>query len=269
MTQQQLPIFIGGAGRSGTTLLRVILDSHPNIACGPELKITPIIASWWQETRTQYAQLISEYVPDPVAIDKAFGALIITLLDNYRIKGGKIRIAEKSPHNILVFNQLHTIFPNSPLIHVIRDGRDVVASLLTMDWMQPDGKPVPYTRDVAEAAKYWKQCVLTGRKFQAYAPEHSACYFEIKYEEIIDKPEDTLRPLFAFLREPWNDGVLDFHLKEHSLANESSAAQVRKKLYTSSCKRWKKDLSPEQLAIIKPIISETLILLGYEHDDSW
>ena len=54
------PIFIGGAGRSGTTLLRVILDSHSHIACGPEIKVLPTIAGLWADFQTKYAAFLSQ-----------------------------------------------------------------------------------------------------------------------------------------------------------------------------------------------------------------
>jgi hypothetical protein len=132
------PIFIGGAGRSGTTLLRVILDSHPNIACGPELKITPFIASYWYDFQTRYSQILKEYLIGENEINEIFSRMIISLLERYRIDQGKIRIAEKTPHNVTIFSHLHKIFPESPLVHVVRDGRDVISSLLTMDWKSFD-----------------------------------------------------------------------------------------------------------------------------------
>lgn len=263
------PIFIGGAGRSGTTLLRVILDSHPNIACGPELKITPIIASCWYDFQTKYSQPLKEYLIGENEINEIFSRMIISLLERYRIDQGKIRIAEKTPHNVTIFSHLHKIFPESPLVHVVRDGRDVISSLLTMDWKGFDGQPLPYTQNVEAAAKYWRDTVQTGLRFNNYSTAHSKSCHIIKYENLVSAPKKHLEELFNFIDEPWRETVLDFHKNKRNLANESSASQVKEGLYTSSMNRWKKDLSLKQQDIIKPIINETLIELGYVENQDW
>lgn len=261
------PIFIGGAGRSGTTLLRVILDSHSQIACGPELKITPLIASYWYDFQTKYSPFLKEYLINEKDINLLFSNMITSLLEKYRSSQNKNRIAEKSPNNIKIFYHLSHIFPDSPLIHIVRDGRDVIASLLTMDWKNPDGQPIAYTNDPIEVAKYWKDAVQTGLKFakQSNLDNH----FLLKYEELVTSPEDILKKLFSFLNEPWEENVLKFHEKHRNLANESSASQVNKKLYTSSIGRWKNDLTVDQKSVIKPIINDTLLELGYIKDINW
>lgn len=263
------PIFIGGAGRSGTTLLRVILDSHPNIACGPELKILPQISAWWHACQTQFAPLLRNYEMTDSDVNAMFATMIQTILDKHRLRHGKQRSAEKSPNNVQAFFHLHTMFPQSPFVQVIRDGRDVVASLLTMDWKTADGKPVPYTRDAVAAAQYWLHCVQSGRRFRDTLPADQKTYTEIRYEAMIGDPENTLRQLFDFLGEPWDARVLDYHRQSRNLADESSAVQVSQPLYSSAVQRWQNDLTKQQQQQIKPVIGAALIELGYATDTLW
>lgn len=263
------PVFIGGAGRSGTTLLRVILDSHPHIACGPELKILPLISAWWHECQTKYSPFLRNYAVTDRDTNALFATLILGILDKYRLQQGKQRIAEKSPNNISAFFPLHNLFPESPLIHVIRDGRDVIASLLTMDWKTADGKPLAYTRDPVAAAQYWVNCIRAGQQFRDALPAGQSTYMEIRYEEMISAPETTLKALFAFIGEPWSDAVLSFHNHQRDLAGESSAAQVSQPIYPTAVQRWRKDLTAQQLQQIKPIITDTLVALGYEKNHTW
>jgi protein-tyrosine sulfotransferase len=269
MMMSRPPIFIGGAGRSGTTLLRVILDSHPNIACGPELKIIPEIARQWQEALTTYGKAFSHYDIGPNDLNRLYAQLIQGLLENYLLKQKKKRIAEKSPHNIFYFLHLHNLFPQSPLIHVIRDGRDVVASLLTMNWVTPQGDRLGYTQDAGKAAQYWLNAVKIGRKAQSANTTIGRRYYEIRYEDIVDDPLKFLRELFAFIDEPWDAGVLRYYEKDRDLAMESSAGQVRKKLFRSSVGRWRKDLDGQQKEAVKNIAGEQLIRLGYAQDMNW
>ncbi len=263
------PIFVGGAGRSGTTLLRVILDSHPHIACGPELKVTPILADLWHGFQTAHSPPLKEYLLTPTDINGIFSQMILSLMEKYRLRTGKARIAEKSPNNVFFFQHLHHIFPDSPLIHVIRDGRDVVCSLLTMNWINPQtGKPIDYTRDARKAAEYWKSAVQAGRK-AGQNPAVKPKYLEVRYEEIVERPEPVLQRLFASIDEPWEPGVLNFHRQERNLAGESSAEQVSKPLYTASVGRWKKDLRPTDKQAIKDVAGDLLAELGYTGDRNW
>ncbi len=262
------PIFIGGAGRSGTTLLRVILDSHSRIVCGPELKVMPVIAQLWADFQTKYAPIVKNYHLTAEDIDRLFRDFVDGLLAPMQATSGKARVAEKSPNNVFYFRHLHRLFPQSAFIHVLRDGRDVAASLLAMDWKTPAGAPVSYTRSMQDAARYWRAAVEAARQF-ARSTAGSSRFFEVRYEDIVARPEPCLRELFAFLGEPWEPEVLRYHEKAHALGNESSAGDVQRVLYNSSVGRWKHGLSDADKSVAKAEIGDLLIELGYAADGAW
>src|SRR4029077_21187531 len=106
-------------------------------------------------------------------------------------------------------------------LHVLRDGRDVVASLLSMDWKTPDGVPIDYTRDARLAARYWASAVRAGREF-AWTTAGRSNYREVRYETLIDRPEAYLRALFAYLDEPWEPAVLAYYEQRHALGGDES-----------------------------------------------
>ena len=269
MYSNQRPIFIGGAGRSGTTLLRVILDSHPNIACGPELKTIAAVCDLWYSCQTLFLPFLKENHLEVGDINRIFARMIQSLLDKNRRLAGKQRSAEKTPVNLYYFNHLHCIFPESPLIHMIRDGRDVVCSLLTMDWFHPKtGKREPYTVSPAKAAQYWVDAIEVGRT-HADNQELSGRYRELRYEDLVSDPEPTLHALFEFLDEPWNPVVLSYYEKTRNLASESSAEQVSKPLYTSAVGRWKQDLTGKAKRAVKEVAGDLLIELGYAEGKDW
>lgn len=264
------PIFVGGAGRSGTTLLRVILDSHRNIACGPELKVIPALCLLWQDFQTSQAPPLREYLLTPHDVNAAFSQMIRSLLEKYLQHSGKGRVAEKSPNNVYFFEHLNHLFPESPLIHVIRDGRDVVCSLLTMNWFNAKTRErVDYTTDARKAAEYWANSVRAGQTAARQKPAVARRYMELRYESLVTDPEPTLRQLFAFLGEPWDPAALRYHEQGRNLAGESSAGQVSKELYTTAIGRWQKDLNLKDKAAIKDVAGDLLVALGYAPNNDW
>jgi hypothetical protein len=249
--------------------MRVILDSHPHIACGPELKVTPVLCQTWHNFQTAYLSALQESSITPADINQGFAQLIRFLLDRNRLQMGKGRAAEKSPSNVFVFEHLHQMFPHSPLLHVIRDGRDVVCSLLTMTWIDiATGQRSEITLDAARAADYWKRAVQTGRR-AGQTPAVRPQYYEVRYEDVVHQPESTLQALFAFLGESWDPCVLQFHRQPRRLANEASAEQVSRELYTSAVGRWQRDLSAADRQTVKEIAGDLLIELGYARDRNW
>lgn len=263
------PIFLGGCGRSGTTLLRVMLDSHPHIVCGPEFKLIPSIANLWDHSVKGFLPVLQNYDLSKEDISTAYRHFIGELLSKYLHASGKVRIAEKSPNNVFYFPQLAQIFPGSPLIHVIRDGRDVVSSLLTMDWASiVTGEKLPYVESAQAAADYWKKSVMAGRR-SAEDPSVKGRYYELRYEELVRQPEPTLRALFEFIDEPWDPAVLEYHQVERNLAEESSASQVSQPLYSKALGRWREDLSKADQQAVKEVAGDLLVELGYASGLAW
>ena len=259
LPQPSYPIFIGGAGRSGTTLVRAILDSHPRIACGPELKIGHYILRQWQGLKAIQAALYDAQTVTQQEADEIYRTLFLGLLEPYRAKCGKPRVAEKTPNNVLYFPWLHALFPQSPLIHVIRDGRDVVASLQGVSWVNVGtGEAVAYTKDVARAARYWKETVEIGRDAGHSIGER---YLEVRYEALASAPEATLRELFAHIGEAWDARVLDFHRIIRS--DEPNALEISRPISPASVGRWRRDLSPGELRTVMQIAGPALEELGY------
>ena len=135
------PIFVGGYLRSGTTLMRYLLDSHSEIACGPETEVfvhevrrcvEEIFAS------DHYEEYLRPFGLSPDDVYRTFGRGVMqSFFERHRESKGKRRWADKTPANALHFEFLSRCFPEASFIHVIRDGRDVCLSMLT--WPKAQG----------------------------------------------------------------------------------------------------------------------------------
>lgn len=124
-------IFIGGMPRSGTTLLRVLLDAHPEIRCGEETRLVPRILSLkqsWVKAPIEVKRLEEAGITGEV-LDSAVGSFILELI----VRHGKPapRLCNKDPFTIRSAVYLQYLFPNSKFIFMIRDGRAVVHSIIS------------------------------------------------------------------------------------------------------------------------------------------
>jgi hypothetical protein len=259
------PIFIGGVPRSGTTLLRVILDSHPDVFCGTELRAVHALANLWSAADGSARPLLKEfYGIDAARLRQVFAQLILSFLEPAWRASGKRRIAEKTPSNLLVFPQLRLLFPDSPLVHVIRDGRDVVASRLDRDKAAARA-PLDTVAVAATRAREWVDAMSLRRRLLSELGS-SGRYLEIRYESLVNEPQRVLPALFEFIDERYDARVLDFHriARNVSGTEEWSAEAVRRPIFTSSAGRWRESLSAAEAAAVTGVAGDALRELGYD-----
>jgi Sulfotransferase family len=186
------PAFIVGCPRSGTTLVKMLLDAHPNISCGPETLFMRHIA----DLERQHLQL-SQFLITEEEWHDHLRDLFLWLHVRRATQLGKTRWVDKSPSYALIPDYLDTLFPSCQIVHVIRDPRDVVDS-----WRRRWG-----LRSAVRATRLWPRHVQRARQFGAAHPDR---YFEIRYEELVRSTETVMRDLIEWLEEPWDDQVLEF-----------------------------------------------------------
>ncbi len=194
------PIFIVGCPRSGTTLLRLILDSHPSISAGPESRflwgIRAIEERNWP-TLAGFGLDRAEWHDNVRSLFEAFHL-------RYAEHQGKIRWADKSPDYALMLDYIDVLYPESQIVHIVRDPRDVIDA-----WRRFYG-----FKSVRRSAHAWVRYVRSAHEFGAAHPEDRV--LELRYEDLVRDPEPTLRKLLSWLGESWDEGVLDFADRPHS-----------------------------------------------------
>jgi hypothetical protein len=262
------PIFIGGAARSGTTLMRLILDSHPRICCGTELKALPTIADMYLSFTGELRPIMRSYSNTTSDVQDQFRAFIEGLVENFRRAEGKPRWAEKTPHNVRCMVPLGEIFPEARFIHMVRDGRDVACSLVTKDWPDPQtGRKLEIVDTMTGAARYWRNFVMAGRR-QAEDPRLTGRVLEVRYEALATDTAATMRQVLAFLGEEWDDAVLSHHTKERpGELVEASTLQGLQPVNQAALGRWEHDMTPEDKAAFKAEAGSLLTALGYAPAD--
>ena len=260
------PIFIGGAPRSGLTLLRLLLDMHPHICCPPDASIVPSIALQWRDIEQTLGEHLSEaYGMRRHDLRQLFRSTIEDLLSGSLAVSGKKRLAEKSAMNAVALDALGSLFPDASLVLLVRDGRDVVASLLQRAWRNPaTGDPFEYTQDAEVAARYWSQLVelaLQARDRMGH-PERVLI---LRYEQLVEHPEKSLRALFDHIGATTDFAVLDFHRSRKPLEGmeKESEADLATPISTRWKGRWARDLTDSEVESIKPILAPRLAQLGY------
>lgn len=251
-------IFIGGCPRSGTTLFRAMLNAHGRIYAGPETKVFRDLANIrdrWDREATHLAGVSSEM------LDRAAAAFTNQLLTEWG--QGFPRVAEKTPGNLLHMRSLARIHPRARFIHVIRDGRAVVNSLMKVNWCNPKtGKSLWYCESVDKAALYWAENIKQIRA-QSPGPER---YLELRYEDLVSNPEGAMRAVLAWLNEPWDSAVLAHHEVDQELpVMETSSHEVAQPLHDQANSVWKRTLDAQDLAMIHDgPAGEVLVELGYK-----
>jgi protein-tyrosine sulfotransferase len=228
--------------------------------------MTPTLATLWESFRSRDSVFEAYSFPKD-DIDQLFRNLFYALVERQLRDSHKPRLAEKTPGNCQVFPQLRWLFPDSPLVHVIRDGRDVVASLLSQNWIDArTQKPMDVTVNPGLAAEHWVRSVTQGRRLLTETENN---YLEVRYESLVAEPRTELERLFDFLGESFEEEVLGFHRKRRNLASEASANQVSKPLYKGSIGRWSKVLNLEQRTTVSQVAGDLLLELGYVRDQNW
>lgn len=241
-------IFIGGAPRSGTTLLRAMLDAHPQIAAGPEMRIVPMLAQLSGSTRATMGPILdTHYDVSGEALNAVFRQLIIDFFTPYRVARGREALAEKTPANALHFEELARLFPDAAFVHIIRDGRDVVSSLLGVDWVDAStGKPFAYTVDPVAGAAIWHRHIVSARAIAISA----VAYTELRYEDLVSAPEAALTALMTFLGRAFDPAQLAPAMVDslRSGQNETSANAVAAPVRPTAIGKWRQRLSEEAMA---------------------
>jgi hypothetical protein len=195
------PIFVIGSPRSGTTLLRLLLDAHPRISCGEETHflrdLESIVGRHWD--------LIETYGLDRRWWLDRLRTLYLEFQAAVLARSGKARWAEKDPTYTLILDFLDELFPDALYIHLLRDGHDVVASFRDR-WGY---------RSAARAARTeWARHVEEARALGARLG--ASRFLEVRYERLVSEPASEGRRLFAFLAEEWRPEVLDFDPADHA-----------------------------------------------------
>lgn len=255
-------ILIGGAPRSGTTLLRAIIGASSNIFCGPELRVIPSLCTLRDNIAGASADALSKgYGVSAAQLDAATAKTVSAFLTPATQNAGSRRVAEKTPTNALHFPTLRRLFPKAYLISIVRDGRDVVSSLLQMNWRDDrTGERMPATTCPRSAAALWAASVANDNHMIG-----DERFYSLRYEDLVRSPAAEIAKLFAFLGEPTPNLALYHDRAFDALAgeNEASAARVAEPIDTTAIGRWRRELADDQLESVTAAAGPWLEHYGY------
>jgi Sulfotransferase family len=289
--------FVVGVSRSGTTLLRLMLDAHPDLTIPAETHFVPMVANVCDELAEQGAssETIREralatmtghprwgdFLLDPEEVRERMEQCDpITTSDAIRAfyeacaaQQGKPRWGDKSPPYTYKAPRVQAALPEAHFIHIIRDGRDVALSLGEVSWG---------TDDITEAAKKW---VTELRKARRRARSLAkGTYMEVHYEDLVTDAEPVLRRITEHVDLRWDDAMLDYprHAQERMrgemertlkpLGGGTITAEERTRQHQllfeapspSRAGRWRTDMSAENRRAFEAVAGPLLKKLGYE-----
>lgn len=257
------PIFIVGFPRSGTTLVEQILSSHPHIVAGDELHaLMQLVAETPErlQSKLPYPDCL-EVLRTPDGGQAGVQLLRRNYLQKVRRRGvmepGVGRFTDKTPLNETHLGFIHLLFPEAPLVHMIRHPLDVVLSSFINGVRHGDN----FASSLLDTARHY---AMTMELVEQYRAELKLNYLPVRYETLVAEPEATIRQLLEFVGEPWHPACLEFHRNARQ-ARTASYAQVKEKLYTRSLYRYRNYLP--SLTEIIPVLQPHIERLGYTLDE--
>lgn len=200
-------IFVGGWPRSGTTLMRAMLDAHPEVRCGEETHIIPTFLALLERFRNSSYNR-QRLVEAGVSADVLMSASASFLLDIIvRHSAAAPRLCNKDPLTAKFSEQLSAMFPSAQFVLMLRDGRAVCHSIVT----RSIGIGNLDVKNMTACLMTWSDSVDV---------MHSSCVrlgagkcLAVRYEELVLHPKSVLERVLGFLGIPWDESVLRHHEK--------------------------------------------------------
>ena len=269
------PFFIIGAGRSGTTLLRLILAGHSRLYVTPEtwfidplvheLPLTDPLSP--AEVERAVSLIVEDYrwpdmemaagdlsqsarqIPQPRLVD-----IVNLVYAEHLARAGKSRCGDKTPIYIEIVPQLAALYPGAKFIHLIRDGRDVAISRIDAGW----------ERYYEHSRFTWTQTMRWRRQY-IHSPLASQI-LEVKYEDLVTTLEPTVRRICEFLAEDFEPAMLDWqHLLELVPTRERGIHdRLTQPVSRNAVAVWQTRLTALECFAIEACLHADLVQLGYQ-----
>jgi hypothetical protein len=262
------PVIVLGVGRSGTTLLRVMLDRNTTLAIPYEsFFVVPLARRHGDRPRLdaflddldRFYQLYEwgisrEDVRPRLREGMTTGEAIAAVFEVYAEREGKPRWGDKTPLYMQHLPLIERLFPDAVWVHLVRDGRDAALSFLSLPegfsgktWAQP--------RTAPQFAARWRTEILAARRL-------GGPYLELRYEDLVTEPERELRRVCEHASLPWEPGMLD-HTGVDEVAKMPEHRNIARPP-TAGLRNWRNEMSREDALAFEAVAGDVLRSAGYE-----
>ncbi|MCI0400693.1 MAG: tetratricopeptide repeat protein [Gammaproteobacteria bacterium] len=230
-SNSELPIFIVGTPRSGTTLVEQVLAAHPSVHGAGELKFLGRQAAELPKrlaTSAAYPECVKLLTPALI------GELVEAYLEHLRGHCGDskvVRVTNKMPSNFYYIGLISILFPRARIIHCRRDPLDACLSM----YFQSFNTGHRYSYDLADLGVWYNQYRRLMAHWRHVLPGR---LIEVDYEELVNDQEIVSRALVGHCGLQWDDACLKFYRHKRPVLT-ASGWQVRQPIYKTAVKRWK------------------------------
>jgi hypothetical protein len=277
-SRSKAPVFVLGCGRSGTKLLYHTLLSAGGFAVyhaesnafnliglrfGNLAKLgnRRALLDHWLRSKLFYRSGLTREEIEPKILEDCRNAadFLRILMETIARKQGVERWAESTPLHLLYLPLIKKLIPDALIVHIIRDGRDVTVSLDRIGWI----KPLPWDkkRRLLVPAIFWRWIVSKGRKYGRNMPGD---YLEVHFEDVVQKPRETLARLGAFIDQDLNYDRIQQNAQGTLHDPNSSFRGDGQEVESNPIERWKTVLSKSEIAQVESLIGALLTETGYQ-----
>lgn len=255
LQRRSMPIIVGGFYRSGTTLVRRILDSHSRIHCGPEVKFFKDFFGDYPEDPLAHVRLFASartYGMREGDLLDIFGRAYVDFHAQAARIAGKARWADKNPENVLYLEQWKALLPCGFLfMHVTRNPMDALASLVEIGFK----KTIP--SDFVSKIDLYRQFREAGDAYCSAFPETSLV---IDYDELVTAPEAGVQRMLNFLGEAPEPGMIDaLNDPARGMGIEDPKATRQATVHDRSIGRGARELSPDEQRLVRERLDPYLV----------
>lgn len=271
------PVFVGACPRSGTTMLRTMLNTHPSLAMPRETRfllemykgrkkfgdlrveanqrkaaefIVKRKESWFGRFGVDEALAMDRLMKAPPTLGSIIGSAFML----YAEAQGKPRWGDKRPTLIMYETGVFDMFPDAQFVNLVRDPRGAVASMKKLGW---------YDGNVGPSVELWLRCVRhANRAADRYRSDQ---FFELRYENLIADPEKALTDICRFYEV--DESAVPVMLRFHDNVDEPESKyhnRLTQPVNTATVASWEHVLSPEEVTFIESKCKKLMERYGYE-----